>query len=192
MSVKCASSDIPPFIRSPRRRWRSGFAARRARSVFAVLRLTTSSYLVGACTGRSAGFSPLRTRRRNSPPGGTGQGNQGHRRSSHRRRRSSVRSRSPATCAVLQSRRLDRVLITARALPVTIRPSFENCAKASIARSVSPASPTLIGVNSTPKDGATDWIATLFGADGVAHFARGDRITRCPRWGSRGYKRMKR
>src|SRR5262249_3694895 len=28
----------------------------------AVLRLITSSYLVGACTGRSAGFSPLRTR----------------------------------------------------------------------------------------------------------------------------------
>src|SRR5579863_6735058 len=29
-------------------------------SAFAVLRLITSSYLVGACTGRSAGFSPLR------------------------------------------------------------------------------------------------------------------------------------
>src|SRR6516164_1306785 len=29
---------------------------------FAVLRLITSSYLVGACTGRSAGFSPLRMR----------------------------------------------------------------------------------------------------------------------------------
>lgn len=31
-------------------------------SPFAVFRLTTSSYLVGACTGRSAGFSPLRMR----------------------------------------------------------------------------------------------------------------------------------
>src|SRR6185369_11707569 len=31
-------------------------------SVLAVLRLTTVSYLVGACTGRSAGFSPLRMR----------------------------------------------------------------------------------------------------------------------------------
>src|SRR5262249_15566724 len=31
-------------------------------SAFAVFRLTTSSYLVGACTGRSAGFSPLRMR----------------------------------------------------------------------------------------------------------------------------------
>src|SRR5262249_14987081 len=31
-------------------------------SAFAVLRLMTSSYLVGACTGRSAGFSPLRIR----------------------------------------------------------------------------------------------------------------------------------
>ena len=29
---------------------------------FAVLRLITSSYLVGACTGMSAGFSPLRMR----------------------------------------------------------------------------------------------------------------------------------
>src|SRR5262245_26034848 len=31
-------------------------------SAFAVLRLMLSSYLVGACTGRSAGFSPLRMR----------------------------------------------------------------------------------------------------------------------------------
>src|SRR5262245_53322530 len=31
-------------------------------SAFAVLRLITSSYLVGACTGRSAGFSPVRMR----------------------------------------------------------------------------------------------------------------------------------
>jgi len=30
--------------------------------LLAVLRLITSSYLVGACTGRSAGFSPLRIR----------------------------------------------------------------------------------------------------------------------------------
>src|SRR6476469_8791014 len=31
-------------------------------SAFAVLRLMTSSYLVGACTGRSAAFSPLKIR----------------------------------------------------------------------------------------------------------------------------------
>src|SRR6516225_9609952 len=31
-------------------------------SAFAVLRLITSSYFVGACTGKSAGFSPLRMR----------------------------------------------------------------------------------------------------------------------------------
>ena len=31
-------------------------------SAFAVLRLIANSYLVGACTGRSAGFSPLRIR----------------------------------------------------------------------------------------------------------------------------------
>ena len=29
---------------------------------FAVFKFTTSSYLVGACTGRLAGFSPLRMR----------------------------------------------------------------------------------------------------------------------------------
>src|SRR5262249_4861907 len=38
-----------------------GGGTSRPRSV-AVLRLMTSSYLVGACTGRSAGFSPLRMR----------------------------------------------------------------------------------------------------------------------------------
>jgi hypothetical protein len=31
-------------------------------SVLAVLRFITSTYLIGACTGRSAGFSPLRMR----------------------------------------------------------------------------------------------------------------------------------
>src|SRR5262245_10890045 len=31
-------------------------------SAFAVLRLMTNSYFVGACTGRSPGFSPLRMR----------------------------------------------------------------------------------------------------------------------------------
>jgi hypothetical protein len=31
-------------------------------SAFAVFRLITSSYLVGTCTGRSPGFSPLRMR----------------------------------------------------------------------------------------------------------------------------------
>ena len=31
-------------------------------SALAVLRLMASSYLVGVCTGRSAGFSPLRMR----------------------------------------------------------------------------------------------------------------------------------
>ena len=37
--------------------WRNGEP-----SAFAVLRLMTISYFVGACTGRSAGFSPLRMR----------------------------------------------------------------------------------------------------------------------------------
>ena len=48
-------------FRSPRRRKRAAWPARRP-SAFAVLRLITNSYLVGACTGRSAGFSPLRMR----------------------------------------------------------------------------------------------------------------------------------
>ena len=42
-------------------------------SVLAVFRLTTNSYFVGPCTGRSAGFSPLRIRstyRRRSGQGG--------------------------------------------------------------------------------------------------------------------------
>ena len=50
------------FIRSPRRRGRAASAALSRPSALAVLRLITSSYLVGACTGRSAGFSPLRMR----------------------------------------------------------------------------------------------------------------------------------
>src|SRR5262245_2526778 len=40
----------------------STLAGRSRPSALAALRLITSSYLVGACTGRSAGFSPLRTR----------------------------------------------------------------------------------------------------------------------------------
>jgi hypothetical protein len=50
---------IHPIIRSPRRRGRA-CAGRSRPSAFAVLRLIVSWYLVAACTGRSAGFSPLR------------------------------------------------------------------------------------------------------------------------------------
>src|SRR4029453_14852235 len=39
-------------------------------SALAVLRLITSSYLVGACTGISAGFSPLRMRSTEPPARG--------------------------------------------------------------------------------------------------------------------------
>ncbi len=48
---------------------------------------------------------------------------------------------------------------TASGLAVTIRPSFEPRANAPMPRSISVASCTLIGVNSTPKDGATAWMA---------------------------------
>jgi hypothetical protein len=40
----------------------SSVAGTSSPSALAVLRLMTNSYLVGACTGRSAGFSPLRMR----------------------------------------------------------------------------------------------------------------------------------
>ena len=46
----------------------------------------------------------------------------------------------------------------ANALAVTIRPPFEERANAATARSISAASRTLIGLTSTPSDGATDWI----------------------------------
>jgi len=42
--------------------WASSDGGKVRPSVLAVLRLITSSYLVGACTGRSPGFSPLRMR----------------------------------------------------------------------------------------------------------------------------------
>ena len=60
----------PDFMRRSKQRRYSITSSARASSVggtsrssaFAVLRLSTVSYLVGACTGRSAGFSPLRMR----------------------------------------------------------------------------------------------------------------------------------
>ena len=54
--------ELAPFhsITSSARASRVGGTSRP--SALAVFRLMTSSYLVGACTGRSAGFSPLRMR----------------------------------------------------------------------------------------------------------------------------------
>src|SRR5262249_11905153 len=51
---------VPHSITSSARASSDGGTSRP--SAFAVLRLMTSSYFVGACTGRSAGFSPLRIR----------------------------------------------------------------------------------------------------------------------------------
>jgi hypothetical protein len=63
----CANSGL--MQRSKRRNYSISLSARASSvgdtvkpSALAVLRLITSSYLVGACTGRSAGFSPLRIR----------------------------------------------------------------------------------------------------------------------------------
>ena len=50
------------LIRSPRRRGRAASAGLSRPSALAVLRLMTSSNLVGCMTGRSAGLSPLRMR----------------------------------------------------------------------------------------------------------------------------------
>jgi len=62
----------PGLWRCPRSKWPFHSITSSARassvggtsrpSVFAVLRLITNSYLVGACTGRSAGFSPRKMR----------------------------------------------------------------------------------------------------------------------------------
>ena len=57
----CSAAKGNPYsITSSARASRLGGTSRL--SALAVLRLMTSSYLVGACTGRSAGFSPLRIR----------------------------------------------------------------------------------------------------------------------------------
>ena len=48
------------FIRSPRRRGRAASAGMSRPSALAVLRLITSSNLVGCMIGSSAGFAPLR------------------------------------------------------------------------------------------------------------------------------------
>ena len=58
----CTIGDIaePYSITSSARASSDGGTVRP--SALAVLRLMTNSYLVGACTGRSAGFSPLRMR----------------------------------------------------------------------------------------------------------------------------------
>src|SRR5262249_31969051 len=67
-------SEAGPLLGAPASSWRttchSITSSARASSVggisrprtLAVLRLMIVSYLVGACTGRSAGFSPFRTR----------------------------------------------------------------------------------------------------------------------------------
>jgi hypothetical protein len=60
VAVSSRSKAVPYSITSSARAISVGGNSRS--SAFAVLRLITSSYLVGACTGRSAGFSPLRMR----------------------------------------------------------------------------------------------------------------------------------
>jgi len=61
LSTPWSSSLAPPYSITSSARARSVAGTSRP-SDLAVLRLITNSYLVGACTGRSAGFSPLRMR----------------------------------------------------------------------------------------------------------------------------------
>jgi hypothetical protein len=62
MSAKGTGTEVrqPHSITSSARASSAGETVRP--SAFAVFRLITNSYLVGACTGRSAGFSPFRMR----------------------------------------------------------------------------------------------------------------------------------
>ena len=72
LSYSCAQPFGPAMLvtHDPKRKWskssldhlvgaREQHRRRSRPSALAVLRLITKSYLVGACTGRSAGFSPL-------------------------------------------------------------------------------------------------------------------------------------
>src|SRR5262249_43414493 len=68
--IKCDIWECPLWAKSGHSRHHSISSSARERSeggmvspsVFAVLRLIASSYFVGACTGMSDGFSPLRMR----------------------------------------------------------------------------------------------------------------------------------
>ena len=55
-------ADIGSLIRSPLGALRAMSDGTVRPSSLAVLRLITSSYLFGVCTGKSAGFSPLKMR----------------------------------------------------------------------------------------------------------------------------------
>ena len=61
-SVSCPDSDIASLHSITSSAVASSDCGTVRPSAFAVLRLIISSYLVGACTGMSAGFSPLRIR----------------------------------------------------------------------------------------------------------------------------------
>ena len=63
VSILTEPHDNPRlFTRSPHRREREAWRRVSTQVLFAVFELITSSYLVGACTGNSDGFSPLRMR----------------------------------------------------------------------------------------------------------------------------------
>jgi hypothetical protein len=57
--VRCSKTDT---IRSPHRREQAAMRGTSRPSNFAVFKLTIVWYFTGACTGRSAGFSPRKMR----------------------------------------------------------------------------------------------------------------------------------
>ena len=63
-------------------------------------------------------------------------------------------------------------------VPVTIKPPFDPLANAVIARSISPASRTSTGRNSTPNDGATDLDCAQLPASGGGSGISQNRYTR--------------
>ena len=99
----CAKSGHAPL------RWITSSArptarvARRDQATWPFFRLIAKSYLVGVCTGRSAGFSPLKVRTRcNQPRAGIGRVYQAHKKSVRHYGRSSCKSRPRAVDASLQ------------------------------------------------------------------------------------------
>jgi len=70
-----------------------------------------------------------------------------------------VSSNFVACSTSLAGKWLELLNLAMNALDVSINPPLPERAKAAMPRSISPASRILIGVNSTPSAGATDWIA---------------------------------
>jgi hypothetical protein len=125
-------------------------------SALAVLRLSTVSYLVGACTqiarllALEDAVDVAAFERRSA---------QAHRRSGRRRHEETFDRGS-----LYRTQRDDRFAMQRRGRVVTIRPPFRARAKAATARSISPASRMLTGLTSTSdyRWMTTNWLVLEF------------------------------